>query len=117
MEDNLLFELQDCIKNWLKNEEILKVKRNEVKELNIKKKEFEELILNKMNMLKINIVNLSSGGKIQKSVRKSKRNLKKNELIDNIYSILQNNELSDKLIKSLDDAKPCIEKEKISLKK
>lgn len=117
MEDNLLYELQDFVKNWLKNEEILKVKRNEIKDLNIKKKEFEESILNKMNMLKINIVNLSSGGKIEKSVRKSKRNLKKNELIENIYSILQNNELSDKLIKSLDDAKPCVEKEKISLKK
>lgn len=117
MEDNLLYELQDFVKNWLKNEEILKVKRNEIKDLNIKKKEFEESILNKMNMLKINIVNLSSGGKIEKSIRKSKRNLKKNELIENIYSILQNNELSDKLIKSLDDAKPCVEKEKISLKK
>lgn len=117
MEDNLLQELQDCVKNWLQNDQILKVKRNEIKELNVKKKDLEELILSKMNMLKINIVNLSSGGKIQKTIRKSKKNLKKNELIENIYSILQDNELSERLIKTLEDAKPCVEKEKISFKK
>lgn len=117
MENNLLGELQDCVKNWLQNEQILKLKRNEIKELNLKKKDFEELILNKMNMLKINIVNLSSGGKIQKSIRKSKKNLTKNDLIENIYNILENNELSEKLIKTLEDAKPCVEKEKISFKK
>lgn len=117
MEDNLLSELQDCVKNWLQNEQILKVKRNEIKEMNLKKKDLEELILSKMNLLNINIVNLSSGGKIQKSLRKSKKNLKKNELIEHIYNILENNELSDKLIKTLEDAKPYVEKEKISFKK
>lgn len=117
MEENLLSELQDCVKNWLQNEQILKLKRNEIKEMNLKKKDLEESILIKMNMLKINIVNLSSGGKLEKSIRKSKKALKKNDLIEHIYSILENNELSEKLIKTLEEAKPCVEKEKISFKK
>lgn len=117
MEDNLLGELQNCVRNWIQNEQILKVKRNEIKELNLKKKDLEELILSKMNMLKINIVNLSSGGKLQKSIKKSKKNLKKDDFIEHIYSIIDNNELSEKLIKTLEDAKPCVEKEKISFKK
>lgn len=117
IENNTLNELQQCIKTWLQNNEKLKLKRNEIKELNMIKKEQEDIILNKMNLLNINIVNLSSGGKIQKTVRKSTRNLKKDELIENIYNILNDNELSEKLINALNDAKPTIEKEKITLKK
>lgn len=117
MEENIQTELQKHIKNWLENYKILQNKRLEIKEINSNQKELEEIIINKMNLLNINTVNLSSGGKIQRTVKKSKRNLKKNELIDNIYTFLNNNELSDNLIKSLEDAKPSVEKEKISLKK
>ena len=117
MENNLLNELQNCVKTWIINEQELKIKRNEIKELNLKKKDNEEIILNKMNLLNIDIVNLSSGGKIQKSIKKTKKNLKKSELIDNIYNILNDNELSEKLIKHLEDSKQCVEKEKIMYKK
>ena len=88
-----------------------------MKELNSKKKDLEEIILNKMNLLKIDIVNLSSGSKIKKTISKSTRSLKKQELIENIYNILDDNQLSDKLIKALEEAKPTVEKEKISFKK
>lgn len=104
-------EIQKNVLEWMKINEELKEIRKNIKDLNEKKKSFEENIIQQMKLFKVNQITLASGGTIKKNTSKVKKAMNKNDINSFIFQTLQNDDLAQKLIDKLTDNREIVEKE------
>lgn len=109
-------KIKDMVLEWIEVNNQLKEIRKTAKLTNEKKKTLENNIIGLMSDYNIDKLSLSSGGTLKKNISKKKKNLSKDDIKTYIYEMLDNDELSSKLIEKLAEPKEIVEKEYLSYK-
>jgi len=109
-------KIKDMVLEWIEVNKHLKEMRKSSKVINEKKKQLENNIIGLMSDYNIDKLSLSSGGTLKKNISKKKKNMSKEDIKTHIYEMLNNDELSSKLIEKLAEPKEIVEKEYLSYK-
>ena len=102
-------KLISSIKNWVQIDDRVRKLKNEMKDLNDAKKEYEDLVLNELSKMEEQTINISDG-KLKRSVTKSQSPLKKEEIQRTIFEFTKDEEQTFNMIEKIMATRQVTEK-------
>ena len=114
MNDNEIEQFKNLVCEWVKLDDIIRTKNNEIKEIKNDKKQIEEYILGCMDKLDENVIDISDG-KLRINKTKSKSGLNKNYLQESLAKLTQDPTKATSMTKHILENRPTTER--INLKR
>jgi hypothetical protein len=114
MNDNEIEQFKNLVCEWVKLDDIIRTKNNEIKEIKNDKKQIEEYILGCMDKLDENVIDISDG-KLRVNKTKSKSGLNKNYLQESLANLTQDPTKATSMTKHILENRPTTER--INLKR
>lgn len=102
-------EFVEVVKNWVKIDDEIRKKNQEVKELKDERKEFETFILEYMDKINENVINISDG-KLRKNKSSSKGSLKQDSIQNALLDITHDSSKAMQMTKYIMDSRPVVER-------
>tara|TARA_X000000950_G_C13909518_1_gene658401 strand:- start:2550 stop:2957 length:408 start_codon:yes stop_codon:yes gene_type:complete len=102
-------EFVEVVKNWVKIDDEIRKKNQEVKELKDERKEFEMFIIEYMDKINENVINISDG-KLRKNKSASKGSLKQDSIQNALLDITQDSSKAMQMTKYIMDSRPVVER-------
>jgi len=103
-------EFVQIVVKWLKADDKIKELSKQVKELKEEKKQYEEYILGEMKSSNQEILNMSSGGSIRRSISKTKGSLKQEYIKQILTEYTKDNNEANLITESLMNNRPITER-------
>lgn len=104
-----LEEFIEVVKNWVKIDDDIRVKQNEIKDLKTERKDYEVFILEFMDKFNETVINIT-GGKIRKNKSKTKTPLKQDYIQQALFDVTQDSAKSLQMTKYILDSRPSAER-------
>ena len=102
-------EFKEVVVNYVKTDDEIRKKTNEIKELKDEKKEYETFILEYMDKINENVISISDG-KLRMNKSKTKAPLKEENIQSAIYSITNDEKQSIAMTKHIFENRPLTER-------
>tara|TARA_Y100000768_G_scaffold331495_1_gene270730 strand:+ start:1643 stop:2014 length:372 start_codon:yes stop_codon:yes gene_type:complete len=102
-------QFKTLVCEWVKLDDIIRTKNNELKEIKNDKKQLEEYILGCMDKLEENVIDISDG-KLRVNKTKSKSGLNKNYLQESLAELTQDPVQATNMTKHILDNRPTTER-------
>lgn len=99
----------ELVRDWVEKDDLIKVKRNELKELTDEKKQLETFILDYMDNNNLPLFDISDG-KLRRNVSKTKGGLKPELVQECLIKVLNNREKANTTTKFIMDSRPITER-------
>ena len=109
IDPELLEEFSEVVKNWVKIDDDIRTKQNEIKDLKNERKDYEVYILEFMDKVNETVVNIT-GGKIRKNKSKTKAPLKQDYIQQALFDVTQDSAKSLQMTKYILDSRPTCER-------
>ena len=107
-------KLINSIKNWVQLDDKIRKLKDEIKELNNDKKEYEDIVLGELEKMDEQVINISDG-KLRRSITKTQTPLKKEEIQKTIFEFTKDEQKTFDMIEKIMTSRQI--KEKINLKR
>ena len=102
-------EFVEVVKSWVKIDDDIRKKMQEVKELKDERKEFETFILEYMDKINESVINISDG-KLRRNKSASKGSLKQESIQTALLDITQDSGKAMQMTKYIMDSRPTVER-------
>lgn len=102
-------EFVEVVKNWVKIDDDIRKKNQEIKELKDERKEFETFILEYMDKINESVINISDG-KLRRNKSASKGALKQDSIQHALLDITQDSAKAMQMTKYIMDSRPVVER-------
>ena len=102
-------EFVEVVKNWVKINDDIRKKNQEIKELKDERKEFETFILEYMDKINESVINISDG-KLRRNKSASKGALKQDSIQHALLDITQDSAKAMQMTKYIMDKRPVVER-------
>lgn len=102
-------EFVEVVKNWVKIDDDIRKKNQEIKELKDERKEFETFILEYMDKINESVINISDG-KLRRNKSASKGALKQESIQNALLDITQDSSKAMQMTKYIMDKRPITER-------
>lgn len=109
MNDNEIEQFKSLVCEWVKLDDIIRSKNNELKEIKNDKKQLEEYILGCMDKLDESVIDISDG-KLRVNKTKSKSGLNQNYLQEKLAELTQDPNKATTMTKHILENRPCTER-------
>jgi hypothetical protein len=104
-------EFKQLVIKWLKLDETIKKEIIRLKEMKEEKKEYEELILGFMSKTNQDVLNISTGGALRKTISKTKGALKQEYITNTLTEYIKDKEQAFILTESIMNNRPINERQ------
>lgn len=104
-------EFVDTVRRWVKMDDVIREKTLEVRQLKEQKKQMESTIISFMKTTEQDILNISSGGTLRRSVSKVKGSLKEDYLKSMLSRFGSSEEEASLMVKTILNERPRTERE------
>ena len=102
-------EFVEVVKNWVKIDDEIREKNQQIKELKDERKEFETFILEYMDKINENVINISDG-KLRRNKSASKGALKQDAIQHALLDITQDSSKAMQMTKYIMDSRLVVER-------
>ena len=102
-------EFVEVVKNWVKIDDEIRKKNQEIKDLKDERKEFETFILEYMDKINESVINISDG-KLRRNKSASKGALKQDSIQHALLDITQDSAKAMQMTKYIMDSRPVLER-------
>jgi hypothetical protein len=93
-------KLINSIKNWVQLDDKIRKLKDEIKELNNDKKEYEDIVLGELEKMDEQVINISDG-KLRRSITKTQTPLKKEEIQKTIFEFTKDEQKTFDMIEKI----------------
>jgi len=107
-------KLINSIKNWVQLDDKIRKLKEEIKELNDEKKEYEDFVLGELEKMDEQVISISDG-KLRRSITKTQSPFKKEEIQKTIFEFTKDEKKTFDMIDKIMTSRQI--KEKINLKR
>jgi hypothetical protein len=114
MDESEIEQFKNLVCEWVKLDDIIRSKNNELKEIKNDKKQIEDYILGCMDKLDENVIDISDG-KLRVNKTKSKSGLNKNYIQETLAELTQDPTKATNMTKHIIENRPTTER--INLKR
>jgi hypothetical protein len=104
-------EFKQLVIKWLKLDESIKKDIIRMKEMKEEKKEYEELILGFMSKTNQDVLNISTGGALRKTISKTKGALKQEYITNALSEVIKDKDKALILTESIMNNRPITERQ------
>lgn len=109
MNENEIEQFKELVIEWVKLDDIIRLKNAELKEIKNDKKSIEEYILECMNKLDEGVIDISDG-KLRLNKTKSKSGLKQNIIQEALTELTKDNTQAQAMTQYILDKRPVVER-------
>jgi hypothetical protein len=109
MNNNELEQFKELVCEWVKLDDIVRVKNAELKEIKSDKKSIEEYILECMNKLDEGVIDISDG-KLRLNKTKTKSGLKQTIIQEALTELIKDNTQAQTMTQYILDKRPVVER-------
>ena len=99
----------NSIKNWVSIDDRIKKLREEMKELNTEKKQYEEIVITELDKMEEKVISITDG-KLHKSVSKTQEPLKKDIIQKSILNYIKDETKTKELMENMMNSRKIVEK-------
>lgn len=103
----------DTVRTWVKTDDLIREKTLEIRHLKEQRKDMEDTILDFMKSTEQDVLNISSGGTLRRSVSKTKAGLKEDYLRQMLSRFGSTPEEAAHMVQVILSERPLTEKERL----